>query len=277
MSRLFSHIIAGYLMACFSFCSMANASFFDLEVLGIRFDTSAPYSVGGMTVNFQIENATSTLPNGFATQGVIVAHYKKDGTWTAKGIGGSDQRASQGTYIYKRISFNKAVEKAVDQSGIPYTTHYTFDTPNSGKWAQNFNNGQIISKGSFTLISTHSENQVAPDTIKNLNVGLFITDAESDLPPGVYPKKGLAVQTYAEDGSMTITGYGPHTLNSTGTYSYKKVSANTAVEEVLQVSPIFTLPYTMVYTFETPTSGTWYQNLGNGFITFRGNFQTTPN
>ena len=93
----------------------------------------------------------------------------------------------------------------------------------------------------------------------------------------VYPKKGIAIQTYAQDGTFLIKGYGPLTLDSHGTYNYKKISANTAVEESMQVSNLFTLPYTMVYTFETPTSGTWFQNLGNGFITFTGTFETAPN
>ena len=90
-------------------------------------------------------------------------------------------------------------------------------------------------------------------------------------------KKGLALQLYNQDGTFTIKGFGPKTLNSTGTYRYKKVSANTAEEEAIQITDLFTLPYTMVYTFETPTSGTWFQSLGNGFIKFHGTFDTFPN
>ena len=118
---------------------------------------------------------------------------------------------------------------------------------------------------------------LAPTTNVGLRVELIVQEAHSELPPNTYPRRGRVVQTYAADGTVVLTGYGAKMLNSTGSNNrYTKVAANMAVEEILQNSGIFEKPYTMVYRFETANSGTWYQNLGNGFITFSGTFTTSP-
>lgn len=269
-------------------CSIASAHDRDTEpsseykLPGFCLESgAAPHSIAGLNINLQIENTVTQLASGYPTQGVVVMHYKSDGSWTAQGFGGENQQAYVGTYKYQRTGFNTAVEKSFDQTlQAPYTTSFTFLTTTSGKWVQDFNNGQITFSGSFTTVPSNlpAEKHKAPESIAGQIVGLFIKSATSAvLPPDVYPKHGLAAQIYAGDGTMVIKGFGLNTLNSTGTYRYQKVSANTAVEETIQVSDLFTLPYTMVYTFDTPTSGTWYQNLGNGFIKFTGTFETTPN
>jgi hypothetical protein len=76
---------------------------------------------------------------------------------------------------------------------------------------------------------------------------------------------------------MTLKGFGPGNIDSVGTYSYKKISAHSAVEVVTQVSDFFSLPYTMVYTYDTPTSGIWFQNFADGLILFSGTFNSFPN
>ena len=243
---------------------------------------AAPNSIAGWDANLQIENTVSTYTSGIPTEGVAVVRYKKDGRWSAQGVGGSNQQEYYGSYKYQRTGFNTATEKGIDQSlhNTPYITKYTFETPTQGKWVQDWGNGQIVFSGSFTLVPSNFpvERHTAPTSTVGLNIALIIQNATStQLPDGVYPKRGLALQTYSADGTFVIKGFGPQTLNSTGTYSYKKVSANTAVEESTQITDLFTLPYTMVYTFDTPTSGRWFQNLGNGFIKFHGTFNTFPN
>lgn len=248
----------------------------------------APANLLGVDVVLRIENAVTNYPSGFPFKGAVVKRFKRDGTFTAlatstlQGQAPDSPQTFYGTYKYKRTGVNTAVEKSIDVSvgNMPYTTTYTFETATSGKWEEDFGNGQIIFSGRFTLEPSNlpASQQLAPATNAGLNVVLFIKDATSvELPPNVYPKKGIALQTYAQDGSFLIKGYGPLTLDSHGTYSYKKISANTAVEEAIQVSPFFTQPYTMVYTFDTPTSGTWFQSLGNGWIKFTGTFGTAPN
>lgn len=272
--------IASLIICCLSFIPTAYSKGHDR--VGHKQPVIAAKSLVGFDVNFIIEEAKTSLGSGYPTQGVVVTHYKKDGSWTAEGAGDKNLQNYHGTYKYRRTGVNTAIEKSIDISlqNAPLTTHYTFDTPMSGKWIQSFNNDQIIFSGSFTLIPSDlpQEQHTAPVSNTGLNIALFLKDAASTtLPANVYPKTGLALQTYATDGSFLIKGFGPKMLNSTGTYSFKKVSANTAVEKVIQVSELFTLPYTMVYTFETPTSGKWFQNLGNGFIKFHGTFESFPN
>ena len=251
-------------------------------------DLGVPATLVGFDMVLQIEKAVTAYPSGYPFKGAVVKRFKKNGTFTAQGTETmqgqvpDSQQAFYGTYKYQRTGFDTAIEKSIDVSvnNTPYTTKYTFETATSGKWEEDFGNGQILFSGSFTLVPSNLPlaQHLAPETNAGLNVVLFIKNAESSsLPAGVYPKKGIALQTYGSDGNFLIKGYGPQTLDSHGTYTYKKISANTAVEESIQISPLFTLPYTMVYTFETPTSGTWFQNLGNGFITFTGTFETAPN
>jgi len=272
--------IASLIACCLTFIPMAYSLGHDGS--DHKQSVIAPKSLAGFDVNFIIEDTKTSLESGYPTQGIVVTHYKKDGSWTAEGAGDKNLQNYHGTYKYHRTSGNTATEEAIDISlqNTPLTTHYRFETPTSGKWIQSFNNDQIIFSGSFTLVPSNlpQEQHIAPTTIVGLNIALFIKDATSTtLPTNVYPKTGLALQTYSADGSFIIKGFGPKMLNSTGTYSFKKVSANTAVEEVIQVSDLFTLPYSMVYTFETPTSGKWFQNLGNGFIKFHGTFESFPN
>lgn len=248
---------------------------------------AAPSSIAGSDIVLQIENAVTNYTSGFPYKGAVVVNYKKDGTFSAQGYGtmkgnvDANQQTYAGTYHYSRTGFNTATEKAIDTSlQKPYTTKYIFETETSGKWEQNFDNGQILYTGSFTIVphNPQTNNQFAPTNISGLTVALLITDATStQLPPDVYGKRGFAMQSYLPNGTMTIKGFGKKMLDSTGTYTYTKISANIAVEEVMQTSNLFVWPYTMVYTFDTPTSGTWFQNLGDGILKFHGTFETVEN
>ncbi|GGY63339.1 hypothetical protein GCM10011613_03800 [Cellvibrio zantedeschiae] len=247
----------------------------------------APTSLAGADLVFQIEKTTTTLTDGYPYKGVVVKRYKKDGKFTAQGTGTlkgivpDNQLAFNGTYKYQRTGPNTATEKLINTSvnNTPSTIKYTFETSTSGKWEEDFGNGQLKLSGSFTLEPSNlpAEQHLALAAKADSNVALIIKATKSDLPAGVYPMAGLVLQTYAADGTMVFKGFGPGTVNSTGTYKYTKVSANTAVEEVTQVSEFFTFPYTMVYTFETSSSGKWFQNFGDGLILFSGTFDVFPN
>ena len=239
----------------------------------------APRTLSGKKVALTIIKATSDLPEGYPTQGAVIQEYSRR-TFSAAGTGGMFHLQSNGTYTYRKTGKNTGVEKAVMTSfnNMPYTTTYTFETEHSGVWVQDFNQGTIIFEGTFTIepINIEPMQQLAPESIEGLNIALNIKSAISELPVGSYPNAGIALQTYLADGSFTIKGIGPGTLDSYGTYTYTKVSGNTAVEEAIQTSEFFSLPYTMVYTFETKTSGHWTQNFGNGLIRFSGTFDTFP-
>lgn len=267
-------------------CSVANADN-DFNEVKSCLGLDAPISLVGMDLVLQIEKTVTNIPNGYPYKGAVVKRYKKDGKFTAQGTGTmkgmvpDNQQAFYGTYKYQRTGTNTAIEKSIDVSvnNTPYIVKYTFETSNSGKWEEDFGNGQLKLAGSFTLVSSNlpPEKHFAPSAKADTNVALIIKSTRSDLPASAYPTAGLVLQTYAQDGTLAFKGFGPGTVNSTGTYKYTKISANTAVEEVTQVSEFFTFPYTMVYTFETPSSGKWFQNFGDGLILFYGTFDVFPN
>lgn len=271
----FLTILSGSLLLIAHWAAQANAADAPAMV------ATVPYSLAGMDANLQIEETSSSLTSGFPTQGVIVKHYQFNGGWSSEGAGGTGHQNASGSYAYHRTSGNAAIERSVDlsQNGAASSISYTFHTTKSGKWVQSLQNGKVTLRGSFTLSKSHApaEQQFAPATNAGLHVALIIKSAlSSSLPPGSFPARGLVLQSYAPDGTLTFQGFGPGNINSRGTYSYKKVSANTAVEETLQTSDFFSLPYTMVYTFTSPNTGVWYQNFNNGMIRFSGTFDTFP-
>jgi hypothetical protein len=240
----------------------------------------APRSLNGYTINYQILD-TKTALNDIAYKGVVVTEYHKK-SFKAQGTGTQHDNSDpakeyfEGSYKYKVVDCNTAVETA--STTLPYsprTTYLTFTSAHAGTWEQRLDKGRVTRSGKFSLVKTAADS-LAPDSIAGLHVALVIKSTVSDLPPESYPRAGLVLQTYKDDGSMTFAGTGPGTIHSIGTYSYKKVSPNTGVEETVQTSDFFSLPYTMVYTFETKNSGTWEQNFGNGLIKFSGTFDKFP-
>lgn len=231
----------------------------------------------GLDLNLQIEKVLPAGAAGVPKQGVIVKRYLPRGQWTSQGAGGPNHSVASGSYRLSHYGANILEDRSVDVSGQNHSTiRYSFESEKSGSWVQTLANGQQLS-GHFTGTPSqpNSDQMLAPSTNAGLHVALIIKSAIApQLPPGVYPSAGLVLQTYAQDGTLTLQGFGPGNINSKGTYSYKRLSANTAVEETIQTSDSFTLPYTMVYTFQTPNSGTWYQNFYNGLIRFSGTFDT---
>jgi len=241
----------------------------------------APRDLVGLDLNLQIETAEGPAAGSYPNQGAIVRHILPHGQWTSTGAGGPNHRDSRGVSEWRRAPDDTLVEIASDATGQPAasTFRYRFETPCRGHWTWQIDHGQATLGGSFTTAPSAptTRQQLAPATNAGLYIPLVIKSAVApSLPAGSYPAAGLVLQAYAGDGTLTLQGFGPGTLNSHGTYTFKRLSANTAVEETLQISDAFALPYTMVYTFETPSSGVWYQNFANGLIRFSGTFDTFP-
>lgn len=241
----------------------------------------SPHDLVGLDLNLQIEKTEGPAAGSYPNQGAIVRRVLPRGQWTSQGAGGPNHRDSRGSSQWRRSGEDTLVETSSDATGpsILSTFSYRFDTPRHGHWVWRINQGQATLSGSFTTSPSapSAEQQLAPATNAGLHVPLIIKRAVSPtVPPDRYPAAGLVLQSYAADGTLTLRGFGPGNLDSTGTYVYKRLSANTAVEETVQTSNFFKLPYTMVYTFKTANSGTWYQNFGNGLIYFSGTFDTFP-
>ncbi|MEO3692718.1 hypothetical protein [Roseateles paludis] len=242
-----------------------------------------PMDFIGQDFNLQIEKTQGPAASSYPNQGAIVRRMLAHGQWSSQGAGGPNHREAAGTSQWRRSGTGEWVEISTETSTIapggPASSvlTYTFDGPSHGRWSWNINHGQALLSGSFTTAPSKpsAEQVLAPVTNAGLHVPLIIKSAVStDLPAGSFPAAGLVLQSYAADGTLSFQGFGPGTINSKGSYTYKRLSANTAVEETLQTSDFFTLPYTMVYTFKTANSGVWYQNFANGLIRFSGTFDT---
>jgi hypothetical protein len=240
-----------------------------------------PNSLKGYTINYQVLNS-KTQETDAPYKGVLVSqytakHFKTQGTGTLSNNADPRREYAEGKYKFKQKGCNQAIETAT--TSLPgystRTTHLSFTSKSSGTWEQNIDHGRIILSGKFSLVKTDAA-ATAPTSKAGYHYSLIIKSTKSDLPPESYPRAGLVLQTYEGDGSMTFLGTGPGTINSTGTYSYKKVSPNTGVEETIQNSEFFSLPYTMVLTYETEDSGTWEQNFADGLIKFSGTFDRFP-
>jgi hypothetical protein len=120
---------------------------------------------------------------------------------------------------------------------------------------------------------------IALDTLAGTTIALTIDKSLSDVVPiDQLPRNALVMQTYLADGTMTFKGYGQKTIDSRGTYTYTKLGPNVAIEETLQTSDKLPspYPYKMLFIFESPHSGRWYQNFGDGLIYFSGTFNSFP-
>ncbi|MDT9002322.1 hypothetical protein RQP53_23780 [Paucibacter sp. APW11] len=236
----------------------------------------ARHELVGLDLNLQIEKTSPV--NGQPSQGVIVKRYLPRGQWSSQGAGGPGHRVASGSYQMRHLGGKRIEERSLETgSQTPSITIYSFDTADSGTWVQTTGTLQLSGHFSSTPSQPKPEQVLAPVTNAGLHVALIIKSAVApQLPPGVYPTAGLVLQSYATDGTLIFQGFGPGNINSKGTYVYKRLSANTAVEETRQISDFFDEPYTMVYTFKTPTSGTWYQSFSNGLIRFSGTFDTFP-
>ncbi|HEX7027211.1 MAG TPA: hypothetical protein VF268_08205 [Gammaproteobacteria bacterium] len=225
----------------------------------------------------KIESFNSEQQGASPIKGAIVQTYAPGGTFTAETFGNDVEQAGAGTYSYRRKSKKSSSETLFDAvTGEITRTIYHFETPAAGTWDRTADSGLTRLSGRFDLspIDQSGVEIIAPENHHGITVALSILNTVSDLPPEAYPKQGVVLQSYKQDGTYTGLGFGPGTINHHGTYSYRRIAPNVAVEKTIQVTDFFTLPFTMVYTYETPRSGTWYQDFGNGLILFSGSFTT---
>lgn len=269
------------LLACNSTAQteVSNAEVFDnINSYSHSLRSLAPRTLIGQDMVLSIQSSSSTGDISAPTQGVIVQNYSSRRNFSAYGIGGENHLDRAGRYKYRKTGIASAIEKTFDQnSGQNFVTHYTFESPNFGSFNRYNSDRSISLSGQFSVSASNTvaDQQLAEDNHHGLTVAVNITHGESSaVPKGYYPDRALVLQHYNSDGTYTADGFGPATIAHSGTYSYEKVSANVAVEQTIQVTADFTLPFTMVYFYHTPTSGRWYQDFGNGTIKFSGVFST---
>ena len=237
----------------------------------------APFKLFGKTIIFQIETVEPRSPTNYPNKGIIVQTYDYYNL-SYKAYG---DREFQGDtyYKYKRLGYKTAKEKYVDAlTGDRFETRFSFTSPNKGTWRRSINNGEWVIAGNFIIESPNST-QLAPDNHNNTTVSLSVLGTQSELPAGSFPSLGSVIlQSYTQENTYTAQGFGPGTVAHLGEYQYQRISANVAIEQTLQTIPDLglTAPYTMIYIYETPYSGRWYQNFADGLILFSGSFTTFP-
>lgn len=233
---------------------------------------ATPFSLNGKSVVLTIESVMADVPENYPSQGVVVREYSR-GQVAVKTVGDNLALEGVGDYAYRVQRWNHALERGTSAlfGNQAYRLKFHFNSAVGGEWEQVFDNGDSLS-GHFAIAKSDAVEPFAPDSTAGKSMALVINRADSDLPAGTHPTAGVVVQSYNDDGTYTGLGFGPATVDHWGTYSYTRVSANTAVEQVVQNTDFFSIPYTLVYSFDSSTSGTWYQNFGFGLIVFGGTF-----
>lgn len=213
-----------------------------------------------------------------ASKGVLIQRYINSRTYRSSGIGDSRFSDQTGTYRFTNPAHNVAIEYLADSgSNERIVTKYQFERANFGRFERRILGTGITLKGQFSYAPTQlpEVSHLAESSHNGLTVAVNILAASSaQVPKGQYPERALVLQRYYDDARYTAVGFGPATIPHSGTFQYQKVSANVAIEQTTQVTDYFTLPFVMVYFYETPTSGVWYQDFGDGLIKFSGIFST---
>jgi hypothetical protein len=229
----------------------------------------APAQAANSQFNLSINTAESTFAPGFADKGIKIHAFEEQGQLHISGLGGENHVDTDGLYSYHRLGKDHAIEQGVSFDKGAYTVDYYFDDANSGEFKQVYSGGQTVIRGQFSVEDNETET-LAPESLAGYSVALRIEHTESVLPGG-YPKDAVVVQSYDVD-TMIGQGFGKDTLDFTGNYQFNRTSKTTAVEQNMQITDYFSLPYTMNYQFETKNSGTWIQNFADGLIIFSGSF-----
>lgn len=232
-----------------------------------------PIVLNNQTLTLQVEQS---FADDHPTKGVITQDYELGNTATYEHTGSPLSFNGEMTVKNRILKNGKnrkglLIEKA-KLSGLDgkVVTKLTFEQTNTGTWERR-QAGDTLMKGNFYL----SDDQTAPDSYAGMTLALTVQSAESELPAGSFPSPGSVIlQSYTDDGSYSAIGFGPGTLAHNGSYAISRTAGDIVVEETLQTIPElnFTAPYTMVYHYETPYSGTWHQNFAEGLIRFNGTF-----
>jgi hypothetical protein len=260
-------------ISLFSYSTMANNHQHQLKKL-----TLAPSKLTQQTMVLQIEALTENFAGSSPDQGVIIQTYLNRKHYQTKGIGGLYHIQGKGKYSYHRTSPIRAIEKTEDTlNNMSFTTKYFFKTKKTGSWIRTSADKSIKLSGHFMMSNTHTPDELilAEADHNGLTVAVNILKGESPyIPKEAFPSRALVLQSYQDNGDYSAIAFGPAAVPHSGTYQYDRVSADVAVEQTTQNMENLTATYTMVYHYQTPTSGTWYQNFGNGLIIFSGTFST---
>ncbi|MGJ8679682.1 hypothetical protein [Paraglaciecola sp.] len=234
-----------------------------------------PHSLKNKTIVLQVEHSVDSL---YPSKGVVLQQYSDSRNMTYAGVGDTLHSEGSARYQYRRRGKSIASEKLTDDlTGEVVNTTFYFESISNGSFTRKDHDGDLIISGRFSLETTFDES-FAPDSYSGTTVVFSILHSASEnIPDGGYPGQGTVVlQSYTAENTYDAVGFGPGTVAHHGVYQYEKISKNVVVEQTEQTIPSlgFTANYTMVYVYQTPYSGIWYQNFADGLIIFSGRFTT---
>jgi len=117
--------------------------------------TSPRTNLSGLDITLTINAASSfTLTDGnFATEGTITRSFLDDDDMFARTIA-PNANEYIGTYDYVAMDETTSRETTTLADGRTYETTYRFTDDMSGTWEENFDLGELMSEGTFTLRPT---------------------------------------------------------------------------------------------------------------------------
>lgn len=235
----------------------------------------APHSLKNKTIVLQVEQAADSQ---YPSKGAVLQQYSDPRNMTYIGYGDPLHSEGSAKYQYRRRGKSIASEKLTDDlTGEVVKTTFYFESTSKGSFTRNNQDGDLMISGRFMLESTSDETFAPDDHSGSTVVFSILNSASENIPYGGYPEQGTVVlQSYTPENTYNALGFGPGTVAHHGFYQYEKVSKNVVVEQTEQTIPSlgFTANYTMVYVYQTPYSGVWYQNFADGLIIFSGRFTT---
>lgn len=259
-------ILALVTLGLFSFgCQATSAGHYNL----------VPYSLKNKTIVLQVEHSADSQ---YPSKGAVLQRYSDSRNMTYVGYGDTLHNEGSARYQYRRRGKSIASEKLTDDvTGEVVKTTFYFESTSNGSFSRKNQDGDLMISGRFSL-ETLSNETLAPDNHSGSTVVFSILDSSSEIiPSGGYPEQGTVVlQSYTAENTYSALGFGPGTVAHHGVYQFEKISKNVVVEQTEQTIPSlgFTANYTMVYLYQTPYSGIWYQNFADGLIIFSGRFTT---
>ncbi len=193
------------------------ATVLSLALIAFDVNGQSPPSIGGRTIEMTI--TSGTFP--FATEGAYrFLPSAVDGSYAIVPVMG-DVDPSTGTHTYAKTGVNTARLVLTDAAIGRLTATCSFDTKSSGTYLLISARAPGASQsGTFELYTGQS-----PPTIAGTTITVVITSGEFPFAEfGSY-----RFQPATSRSTYTITGLSGDVLNSSGTYSYTKDSANTAL------------------------------------------------
>lgn len=234
-----------------------------------------PASLSDKQMSQTIERITTTLPSGTHREfGDLQVYYGGNATFVGESLL-LNRDLVAGTYSLVSDAVQQKIQVTsllLAPAAVKVVDTYTFVTATKGVWRQDYNNGEVLIEGSFSL-SDKVYPGFAPPSFSGRKASLTFTQTVTNLPPGTYIDSGTAFHIYTSNTAFAtdLSNYGLPAAE--GNYIYDRPALNVGRDIGFNIT--FNAPYQIEYTFDTLSSGTFKENWNNGEILWQGTFVIT--